>query len=61
MKASNTRLTNKCYELNDNISYKRKNIDFNEYSLNKYVADNDNLLDHNAKTGPGCVKNKIKR
>ena len=26
----------KYYEFNDNITYKRKNIDFNEYGFNNY-------------------------
>ena len=51
---------NKYYEFNDDINYKRKNIDFNEYGPNKYLLE-DNLLNHQAKTGPICVKKKIKR
>ena len=34
---------NKYYEFNDDINYKRKNIDFNEYGPNKYLLE-DNLL-----------------
>lgn len=51
---------NKCYEFNDDARYKRKNIDFNEYGLNKYLSE-DNFLQYPGKTGPNCVKKKIKR
>ena len=56
------RIKDKCkyYEFNDNVTYKRKNIDFNEYGFNNYSYE-DEILKYSAKTGPNCVNNKIKR
>lgn len=49
----------KNYDITEDISNKRKNIDFNEYGLNKY-NDIDYNVKFSVKTGPNCVKRKIK-
>jgi hypothetical protein len=61
MKEIDINTRSKYYEYSDDITYKRKNIDFNEYGFNKYNTKEDNLLNYNAKTGPNCVKKVIKR
>ena len=50
-----------CYEINDNIGYKRKNIDFNAYGFNKREELYKNPLDYDIKKDINCVKRKIKR
>lgn len=50
----------KGYEVfNDNIKYKRLNIDFNDYGYNKYEEEKNIVF--SVKTGPDCVKKRIKR
>lgn len=61
MKDCDIKSKNKCYELNNDIKYKRKSIDFNEYGFNKNYFEDENLLNYVAKSGPNCVKKIIKR
>ena len=51
----------RCYELNENISYKRKNIDFNEYGFNKNEELYKCPLEYDIKKDGICVKRKTKR
>ena len=51
----------KCYDFNDNITYKRKNVDFNEYGFNKNEMLYKNPLEYDPKKDLNCIKNKIKR
>lgn len=51
----------KYYEFNENVSYKRKNVDFNEYGLNKYDSNMEKPLEFNIRTNKNCVKRVIKR
>ena len=61
MKDFDIKSKNKCYELNNDISYKRKSIDFNEYGFNRNCFEDENLLNYIAKSEPNCVKKTIKR
>ncbi|MBE6161565.1 MAG: hypothetical protein E7158_05065 [Firmicutes bacterium] len=51
----------KYYEIIDDTDYKRKNIDLNEYGLNKYEGNFNDYLNYNPKNDTNCVKRLIKR
>lgn len=61
MKENSPCIKSRYYEINNDILYKRKNIDLNEYGLNKNEDNYSNYLNYNPKTDRNCVKRLIKR
>ena len=51
----------KYYEIINDTNYKRKNIDLNEYGLNRYEEEYTDYLSYNPKNDINCVKRQIKR